>query len=147
MAASPRVSPRVNFRAIALVLVGVLVMLMLAVPLRSLIQERREIKILEQQVASKQSIIDDLNNRKARLADPAYIQALARERLNYVFPGEIGFVVLDEETNTAITSVPGALVPNNDAAWYTKLWTSTKLADQPALENDPLVAPSDDMPQ
>ncbi len=147
MAASPRVSPRVNFRAIALVLVGVLVMLMLAVPLRSLIQERREIKILEQQVASKQSIIDELNNRKARLADPAYIQALARERLNYVFPGEIGFVVLDEETNTAITSVPGALVPNNDAAWYTKLWTSTKLADQPALENDPLVVPSDDMPQ
>lgn len=147
MAASPRVSPRVNFRAIALVLVGVLVMLMLAVPLRSLIQERREIKILEQQVASKQSIIDDLNNRKARLADPAYIQALARERLNYVFPGEIGFVVLDEETNTAITSVPGALVPNNDAAWYTKLWTSTKLADKPALENDPLVVPSDDMPQ
>ena len=147
MAASPRVSPRVNFRAIALVLVGVLVMLMLAVPLRSLIQERREIKILEQQVASKQLIIDELNNRKARLADPAYIQALARERLNYVFPGEIGFVVLDEETNTAITSVPGALVPNNDAAWYTKLWTSTKLADQPALENDPLVVPSDDLPQ
>ena len=147
MATSPRVSPRVNFRAIALVLVGVLVMLMLAVPLRSLIQERREIKILEQQVASKQSIIDELNNRKARLADPAYIQALARERLNYVFPGEIGFVVLDEETNTAITSVPGALVPNNDAAWYTKLWTSTKLADQPALENDPLVVPSDDLPQ
>lgn len=147
MAASPRVSPRVNFRAIALVLVGVLVMLMLAVPLRSLIQERREIKILEQQVATKQSVIDELNNRKARLADPAYIQALARERLNYVFPGEIGFVVLDEETNTAITSVPGALVPNNDAAWYTKLWTSTKLADQPALENDPLVVPSDDMPQ
>ena len=120
---------------------------MLAVPLRSLIQERREIKILEQQVASKQSVIDELNNRKARLADPAYIQALARERLNYVFPGEIGFVVLDEETNTAITSVPGALVPNNDAAWYTKLWTSTKLADQPALENDPLVVPSDDLPQ
>jgi len=147
VAASPRVSPRVNFRAIALVLVGVLVMLMLAVPLRSLIQERREIEILEQQVASKQLIIDELNNRKARLADPAYIQALARERLNYVFPGEIGFVVLDEETNTAITSVPGALVPNNDAAWYTKLWTSTKLADQPALENDPLVVPSDDMPQ
>ena len=147
MAASPRVSPRVNFRALALVLVGVLVMLMLAVPLRSLIQERREIKILEQQVASKQLIIDDLNNRKARLADPAYIQALARERLNYVFPGEIGFVVLDEETNTAITSVPGALVPNNDAAWYTKLWTSTKLADQPALENDSFVVPSDDMPQ
>ena len=147
MAASPRVSPRVNVRVIALVLAGVFVMLTLAVPLRALIQERREIKILEQQVVAKQITIDDLNDRKARLADPAYLQALARERLNYVFPGEIGFVVLDEETNTAITSVSGALVPNNDAAWYTKLWTSTKLADQPRLADDPLVVPSDDMPQ
>jgi hypothetical protein len=119
-------------------------MLTLAVPLRALIQERREIKILEQQVVAKQITIDDLNDRKARLADPAYLQALARERLNYVFPG---FVVLDEETNTAITSVSGALVPNNDAAWYTKLWTSTKLADQPRPADDPLVVPSDDMPQ
>ena len=71
MAASPRVSPRVNVRVIALVLAGVIVMLTLAVPLRALIQERREIKILEQQVVAKQVTIDDLNDRKARLADPA----------------------------------------------------------------------------
>jgi len=105
--------------------------LTLAVPLRALIQERREIKQLQMQVVSQQVKIDDLNNRKERLKDPAYLQALARERLNYVFPGEIGLILLDEETNTAISGVPGALVPNNDDAWYTKLWTSTKLADQP----------------
>jgi cell division protein FtsB len=142
-----KISPRVNIRVIALVLAGVFVMLTLAVPLRALIQERREIKDLEQQVVAKQLVIDDLTNRQARLADPAYLQALARERLNYVFPGEIGFVILDEETNTAITSVSGALVPNNDAAWYTKLWTSTRLADQPPVADDPLVVPSDDLPQ
>ncbi len=147
MSASPRISPRVNVRVVALVVAGVFVMLTLAVPLRALIQERREIKDLAQQVVAKQVTIDDLTNRKARLTDPAYLQALARERLNYVFPGEIGFVILDEETNTAITSVPGALVPNNDAAWYTKLWLSTKLADQPPVANDPLVVPSDDLPQ
>jgi hypothetical protein len=88
-----------------------------------------------------------LNNRKARLSDPAYLQAIARERLNYVFPGEIGFVVLDEETTTSITGVPGALVPNDDSAWYTKLWSSTKLADNPPPPDDPLVVQSEDLPQ
>ena len=130
-----------------MILAGVFVMLTLAVPLRALIQERREIRDLEQQVISQQAKIDELNNRQARLADPAYLQAIARERLNYVFPGEIGFVVLDEETNTSITGVPGALVPNDDSAWYTKLWTSTKLADYPPPADDPLVVQSDDLPQ
>jgi hypothetical protein len=130
-----------------MIIAGVFVMLTLAVPLRALIQERREIKDLEQQVVSQQATIDELNNRALRLADPAYLQALARERLNYVFPGEIGFVVLDEETTTAITGVPGALVPNDDSAWYTKLWSSTKLADNPPPADDPLVVQSDDLPQ
>ena len=130
-----------------MILAGVFVMLTLAVPLRALIQERREIKLLEQQVTAKQATIDELNNRRARLADVAYLQALARERLNYVFPGEIGFIVLDEETSTAINAVPGALIPNIDASWYTKLWTSTKLADRPPVANDPLVVQSDNLPQ
>ncbi len=130
-----------------MILAGVFIMLTLAVPLRALIKERRDIKNLEQQVVSQQVKIDDLSNRRARLADPAYLQALARERLNYVFPGEIGFVVLDEETNTAITGVPGALVPNDDSAWYTKLWSSAKLADNPPPADDPLVVQSGDLPQ
>jgi hypothetical protein len=130
-----------------MILAGVFIMLTLADTLRALIQERREIKDLEQQVISQQAKIDNLIDRRARLTDPAYLQALARERLNYVFPGEIGFVVLDEETNTAITGVPGALVPNDDSAWYTKLWSSTKLADNPPPADDPLVVQSDDLPQ
>jgi hypothetical protein len=130
-----------------MIIAGVFVMLTLAVPLRALIQERREVKDLEQQVVSQQAKIDALNNRAARLSDPAYLQALARERLNYVFPGEIGLIVLDEETATSITGVPGALVPNDDSAWYTKLWTSTKLADNPPPADDPLVVQSDDLPQ
>lgn len=120
---------------------------MLAVPVRSLISERRDIRHLENSVVAQQAVIDDLNNRKARLADPAYLQALARQRLNYVFPGEVGFVVLDEETNTAINSVPGALVPNDDSSWYAKLWSSTKLADKPPAANDPLVVQSENLPQ
>jgi hypothetical protein len=130
-----------------MILAGVFIMLTLAVPLRALIQERREVKDLEQQVVAQQAKIDELNQRRQRLSDTVYLQTLARERLNYVFPGEIGFVVLDEETNTAITGVPGALVPNDDSAWYTKLWSSAKLADNPPAADDPLVVQSEDLPQ
>jgi len=147
VASSPRISPKINARAIAMILAGVFIMLTLAVPLRALIKERRDIKNLEQQVVSQQVKIDDLKNRQARLSDPIYLQTLARARLNYVFPGEIGFVVLNKETNTAITGVPGALVPNDDSSWYTKLWSSTKLADNPPAANDPLVVQSGDLPQ
>lgn len=115
---------------------------MLAVPLRALIKEKREIANLKSNLVAQQAAIDELNNTKTRLSDASYLQALVRARLNYVFPGEIGFVVLDKETSTAINTVPGALVPNNDAAWYSKLWLSTKLADQPKLKNDPLVVKS-----
>ena len=45
-----------------------------------------------------------------RLQDDAYLQTLIRSRLNYVYPGEIGFVVLDKETATQVSAVPGALV-------------------------------------
>jgi cell division protein FtsB len=138
---------KLNGRAFAFIGACFLVVLMLAVPLRSLLQERREIAALETQLATQQAAIDDFNNRKARFADPAYVATLARARLNYVFPGEIGFIVLDEETNTAINTLPGALVPNDDSAWYSKLWSSTRLADNPPAQNDPFVVQSEDMPQ
>lgn len=129
-------------RAFALLLVVVAIVLTLAVPMRALIRENHEIASLEQSLKTQQQAIDELTNRKARLQDPAYLRTIVRARLNYVFPGEIGFVVLDKETSTAINTVPGALVPNNDSSWYSKLWTSTKLADQPLLKNDPLVVKS-----
>ena len=132
-------SPQLNVRAFAFIATVLAIVLMLAVPLRALIKEKREIANLKGNLVAQQAAIDELNNTKTRLTDPSYMQALVRARLNYVFPGEIGFVVLDKETSTAISDVPGALVPNNDAAWYSKLWLSTKLADQPKLKNDPLV--------
>ena len=135
-------SPRLNVRAFAFIATVLAIVLMLAVPLRALIKEKREIANLKGNLVAQQAAIDELNNTKTRLSDASYLQALVRARLNYVFPGEIGFVVLDKETSTAINTVPGALVPNNDAAWYSKLWLSTKLADQPKLKNDPLVVKS-----
>lgn len=138
---------KLNGRAFIFIVACFAVVLMLALPIRALIQERREIAALEIALTNQQAKIDELNNRKTRFADPAYVATLARARLNYVFPGEIGFIVLDEETNTAINTVPGALIPNDDSAWYSKLWNSARLADNPPAANDPLVVQGDNMPQ
>ena len=138
---------KLNGRAFVFIGASFLVLLMLALPIRSLLQEQREIAALKSQLATQQEKIAALENRKARFADPAYVATLDRSRLNYVFPGEIGFIVLDEETTTAIETVPGAFVPNDDSAWYSKLWRSTRLADNPPAENDPLVVQTDGMPQ
>lgn len=133
----------------AFIFIGALfaVVLMLAVPIRALLKERREIAALKIQISVEQQKIDDLTSRQLRFADPSYVATLARARLNYVFPGEVGFIVLDDETSTAIDSVPGAFVPNDDSSWYSKLWASARLADNPPEENDPFVVQSEDMPQ
>ena len=85
---------KLNGRAFAFIASCFLVVLMLALPTRALLQERREIAALELQITAQQKDIYALVNRQARFADPSYIKTLARARLNFVFPGEIGFVVL-----------------------------------------------------
>lgn len=128
-----------NARGLALSACILMLGTSLAMPVRSVIRERREMGELRAQLAEQRSQISVLEARKVRLQDQAYLRTLVRSRLNYVYPGEIGFVVLDKETSTQLASVPGALVPNNGAAWYSKLWTSTRLADEPQKSDDPLV--------
>lgn len=130
---------RPGLRTFLLTVTAAAALLTVVVPARALLRERREIGQLRQTLAVQQAGIAQLQGTKTRLRDKAYVEALVRARLNYVFPGEIGFVVLDKETSTAIKSVPGALIPNSDAPWYSKLWTSAKMADQPQKKNDPLV--------
>lgn len=115
---------------------------MLAVPFRGLIRERRDLAEISQSIERQKIAVQELRDQRERLKDPAYLQTLARARLNYVFPGEIGYVVLDKETASQIDTVPGALVPNDDSPWYTKLWSSTKLADKRQGANNPLVVPT-----
>jgi hypothetical protein len=117
----------------------VVIVMTIAVPLRSLVKERRDISTLKAQVIEKQKSIEQLKADAEQLKSRAYLQSLARSRLNYVFPGEIGLVVIDRGTSTAIETVPGALIPNDSSAWYSKLWRSTQLADKPRSQNDPLV--------
>jgi hypothetical protein len=78
--------------------------------------------------------VADLQEQKARLSDPDYVAALARDRLHFVRPGETAYVVI----------APGAPAPapkdarqaasapiGPEAPWYSQLWGSVRSADRP----------------
>jgi cell division protein FtsB len=127
-AAASKVRERPTLTGRAVILAGVLGMLVLtlAVPLRELLAQRAEINALRTSNEQAQARVDGLVLAQERLKDPAYVTSLIRERLHYVLPGEVGYVVLDPQEAPAPSS--GAKAPTS--AWYATLWESVQEADQ-----------------
>lgn len=61
-----------------------------------LLEQRQTIADLQDRVAEQQENVDDLTDEVAQWDDPAFIEAQARDRLFYVYPGETAYVVLDD---------------------------------------------------
>ena len=89
-----------GFTALMLGLV-ILAVIVLAPNLRILIEQRQTIAALEESVAETRESVESLTEDKARWDDPAYIEAQARERLFYVYPGDVSYLVVgssDQQT-------------------------------------------------
>ncbi|WP_239155257.1 septum formation initiator family protein [Amycolatopsis sp. FDAARGOS 1241] len=93
-----------------------------AVPLRTYLSQRSEVREQEAQQAQLQAQVGELRAKKAKLSDPAEIEAEARRRLRYVKPGEVPYMVqLPEDQPAAPAPAAGpASVPQG--SWYDKLW-------------------------
>ena len=103
----------------------VLAVIVLAPNLRILIDQRQQIAALEQSVAGGQHSVDSLTKDVARWNDPAYIESQARERLFYVFPGDISYLVIGEGSHA--TTPDGQ--PISSTIQTTKVdWVHTLLA-------------------
>jgi len=83
----------------ALVALGLIVaaLVVLAPSLKTFVEQRQQIAQLEADVADAQDQVDELGAEIARWADPAYIEAQARDRLYYVFPGERSYLIVGEQ--------------------------------------------------
>lgn len=64
------------------------------------IDQRQRIAALEQSVELTQQQVDELEREQDRWSDPAYITTQARERLYYMKPGEVVYLV-DNDLATA----------------------------------------------
>ena len=87
---------------LAIFVIGVLT---LAPSVQQWFSYRQQIADMQAQVnASKQSL-KDLTKERKRWDDPVYVRAQARQRLYYVLPGEVSYLVMDAgSVNTSDTS-------------------------------------------
>jgi cell division protein FtsB len=87
-----------NFRlsgfALSMLLLVVAALVVLAPSLKTFVEQRQQIAALEESVELAQADVDDLEAEIDRWSDPAYIEAQARDRLYYVYPGDITFLVI-----------------------------------------------------
>jgi cell division protein FtsB len=112
-----------------------------AYPLRNWFAQRAEVAGLQAQIAEQQRSVKDLEHQIARWNDPAYVQAVARERLHFVLPGETLFVVLDDEEDDATTPQTEVLAEAS-GQWWQRLWTTVEQAG--AAQPPPSAAPEDE---
>jgi len=112
-----------NSRAITLGGLVIACVLLLILPVSNYLHQRGQIEDLQRQIAQKQTSIEQLEDQNSMLDDPAYIKAQARDRLNYIEPGEKMYVVANND-------------PASDAA-------AEKKAEQKAAEKQATSAAED----
>lgn len=85
-----------RFSGFSVVMLGIVVLfvVVLAPSLRTLIQQQHEIAAKQEQVAAAKADVATKKKDVARWDDPAYIEAQARDRLLYVYPGETSYLVI-----------------------------------------------------
>jgi cell division protein FtsB len=119
-------------RAAILAIVVCVLTLTIAGPVRTYFAQRTEMDQLAATEAALRQQIAELQQRKDKLADPAYVAAQARERLGFVKPGDVPFQVQLPATAT-VPPQPGSETakPARNDPWYTSLWHT--IADAPHL--------------
>ena len=123
---APKQRGSLTGRAAVLALVFGLLVLTLAVPVRSWFAQRAEISGLEASVPAARERVAELQILQERWADPAFVVAEARRRQHIVMPGEVGY------TTTGAAGLPAeaALVGVRAGTWYDKIWIAVEQADQ-----------------
>ena len=116
-------------RAAVLALVLAALVMTLAFPVRQFVQQRAQLAALESQVAAQRASVARLQGQRNRWHDPAYVEAEARARLHYVFPGETGYVVLSPN-DVAQARHPQLRQPDlPQSPWFDTLLRSVRAAD------------------
>jgi type II secretory pathway pseudopilin PulG len=102
-------------RTAALVLVAVALVAMLAVPVRSWFVQQARISDAEAQLAATEEVLDELSAQKERWQDKQVVEREARTRLNYVFPGKVGVVLVAPQAAPTAGDEP-------PETWFDSLW-------------------------
>ncbi|MCC8245426.1 FtsB family cell division protein [Saccharothrix luteola] len=112
-------------RAALLAMVVCALALSIAVPLRTYLAQREELREVTASQETLRAEVGQLEQRKRELADPAHVEAEARRRLHYVRPGETPYIVqLPGDAERELDQQRPETKPAEDKAWYEQLWDS-----------------------
>jgi cell division protein FtsB len=126
---------RLALNAAVLGLVFVAVAFVLAVPLRNYFSQRNQ---LDAAVATEQAMNAQkasLQQQRTALSDPFYLANEARQRLQFVTPGDTVYVV--HAPALPNTAAPAPAKQAAQTPWYSKLWDTVS---DPAVQ--PVAAPA-----
>lgn len=110
----------IRFSGFGLLMMSLLVLgiVVIAPNLKAYIEQQQQIAQLQASVNASEDEIERLSTERERWNDSTYVMTQARDRLFYVNPGEVSFIVMND--------VDSALLGKDEAPVSTKL-TATKV--------------------
>ncbi|PPI08108.1 hypothetical protein C5D04_16325, partial [Rathayibacter sp. AY1D2] len=103
----------------------ILAMVVLAPSIKNFVEQRAEIAELQRSVDAAKTQAQNLDEQRTRWSDPAFIRAQARERLYFVMPGEVSYLVLDDVTLAQQAQQPASdTVQETPSDWAGSLLSS-----------------------
>lgn len=119
-------------RFVTLLTVGFTVFLVVFSPLRSWMHQQEQSRELAAQISQVKVQNEALEQEIERYQDPDYIARQARERLGYVRPGEVTYIVVDPPGASAPPYSKGWMGKDtNDLPWFTQVVEGIKTASIP----------------
>ena len=116
------------------VMMGILVLavVVLAPSMRTYAEQRQQIDELSAAVAEQEAAVDDLKTERERWNDRTFVTTQARDRLSYVMPGDISFLVLNDTGATVDgSSDPIAVstaIQDTEVDWVDSMFRSVMTA-------------------
>jgi cell division protein FtsB len=96
----------IRFSGFSIIMMGVLVLavVVLAPSIAAYAEQRQQIAELKAEVALQEAEVARLTEQRERWNDETYIVTQARERLYYVLPGEVSYLVIDDRSPEALAN-------------------------------------------
>jgi cell division protein FtsB len=139
----------IRFSGFSLIMIGVLVLavVVLAPTIAAFAQQRQQIAELRAAVSGQEDEVQRLRDERERWNDETFIMTQARERLYYVMPGEVSYLVIDDRSEAAksdATADVSADVTESEGDWMRTLLDSVMTAGlAPAPAEAPSGAPAE----
>lgn len=88
-------SLRLNSSWVSVIAIVVIGSFLISPDVEAFLNQRRQIAEMEESIRLAQEQVEQMQVERDRWQDPIYIRSQARDRLYYVLPGEVSYLVMD----------------------------------------------------